>query len=96
MWQQLKLLSELESDQSDTMDCHKKCLNDVSAEKNHLISLDWTNNSSAIDVEIDWTVLEGKLFFKVLGLTHSSKLDWGYFYLLLKLPPWKFKPFFLL
>ena len=96
LWQQLKLLSELESDQSDTMDCHKKCLNDVSAEKNHLISLDWTNNSSAIDVEIDWTVLEGKLFFKVLGLTHSSKLDWGYFYLLLKLPPWKFKPFFLL
>ena len=34
-----------------------------------------TNN--AIDVKIDGFVREEKLSFKMLGLTFSSKLDWG-------------------
>ena len=30
-----------------------------------------------IDVNMDESVLEGKPFFKMLGLSFSSKLDWG-------------------
>ena len=28
-------------------------------------------------MKIDWSVLEEKVFFKMLGLAFSSKLDWG-------------------
>ena len=38
---------------------------------------DWSNNSGAIDVKMDESVLEEKLSFKMLRLTLSSKLDWG-------------------
>ena len=38
---------------------------------------DWSNNSGAIDVKMDWSVLEEKSSFKMLGLTFSSKLDWS-------------------
>ena len=31
----------------------------------------------AIDVKMDGSVLEEKLYFKILGLTFFSKLDWG-------------------
>ena len=34
-------------------------------------------NTGAIDVEMDGSVLEEKSSFKMLGLTFSSKLDWG-------------------
>ena len=30
-----------------------------------------------MDVKMDWSVLEEKSSFKMLGLTFSSKLDWG-------------------
>ena len=39
--------------------------------------LNWSDNTGAIDVKIDGSVLEEKSSFKVLGLTFSSKLDWG-------------------
>ena len=42
-----------------------------------LVSCDWSNNIGAIDVKMDGSVLEEKSFFKMLGLTLSSKLDWG-------------------
>ena len=64
-----------------TLDWHRKCLNDFKAENNHLISLDWPYNSGAIDVKIAGTVVEEKLSFKVLGLSHSSKLDQGFYIL---------------
>ena len=32
-----------------------------------------------IDVEIDGSVLEEKSSFKMLDLTFSSKLDWGFY-----------------
>ena len=41
------------------------------------IYFDWSNNTGAIDVKMDGFVLEEKLSFKILGLTFSSKLDWG-------------------
>ena len=42
-----------------------------------LVSFDWPNNTSAIDVEMDRSLLEKKSSFQVLGVTFSSKLDWG-------------------
>ena len=42
-----------------------------------LVSFDWSNNTGAIDVKMDGSVLEEKSSFKMLGLTFSSKLDWG-------------------
>ena len=36
-----------------------------------------TNTTGAIDVKMDGSVLEEKSSFKMLGLTFSSKLDWG-------------------
>ena len=36
-----------------------------------------TNTTGAIDVTMDGSVLEEKSSFKMLGLTFSSKLDWG-------------------
>ena len=45
------------------------------AGKTQLVSVDQSNNTGAIDVKMDGFVLEGKSFFKVLGLTFSSKLN---------------------
>ena len=59
------------------MDWGKKWLVDFNAGKTHLVSFDWSNNTGAIDVKMDGSVLEEKSSFKMLGLTFSSKLDWG-------------------
>ena len=77
LWQQLELASELESDLRDTVDWGKKWLVDFSAGKTQLVSFDWSNNNSSIDVKMGGSVLEEKSSFKMLGLTISSKLDWG-------------------
>ena len=69
--------SELESDLRDTVDWGKKWLVDFNAGKAQLVLFDWSDNTGAIDVKIDGSVLEEKSSFKVLGLTFSSKLDWG-------------------
>ena len=53
-----------------------------------LVSFDQSINTGAIDVEMDGSVLEEKSSFKMLGLTFSSKLDWGsYIISIAKLPP---------
>ena len=77
LWQQLELASELESDLQDTVDWGKKWLVDFNAGKTQLVLFDWSNNTGSIDVKIDGSVLEEKSSFNMLGLTHSSKLDWG-------------------
>ena len=59
------------------MDWGKKWLVDFNAGKTQLVSFDWSNNTGAIDVKMDGSALEEKAFFKMLGLTFSSKLDWG-------------------
>ena len=45
------------------------------AGKTQLVSFDQSNNTGSIDVKMDGS--EEKSSFKMLGLTFSSKLDWG-------------------
>ena len=77
LWQQLKLSSELECDLRDTVDWSKKWLVDFNAGKTQLVLFDQSNNNDSTDVKMDEFVLEEKSSFKMLGLTFSSKLDWG-------------------
>ena len=42
-----------------------------------MVSFDQSNNNGSIDVKMNESVLEEKSSFKMLGLTFSSKLDWG-------------------
>ena len=76
LWQQLELASEIESDLRDTVDWGRKWLVDFSAGKT-LVLFDRSKNTCAIDVKMHGSILEGKTSFKMLGLTFSSKLDWG-------------------
>ena len=59
------------------MDWGKKSFVDFNAGKIQLVSFDRSNDNSSIDVKMDGSVLEEKSSFKMLGLTFSSKLDWG-------------------
>ena len=77
LWQQLELASELESDLRDTLDWGRKWLVNFNAGKTQLVRFDQSKNTGAIDVKMDGSVLEQKISFKMLGLTFSSKLDWG-------------------
>ena len=54
-----------------------KCLVDFNVRKTQLVWFDQSNNTGAIDVKMDGSVLEEKPSFKMLVLTFSSKLDWG-------------------
>ena len=71
------MASELESDLRDTVDWGRKWLVDFNAGKTELVSFDQTNNTGAIDVKMDRSVLDEKSSFKIPGLTFSSKLDRG-------------------
>ena len=77
LWLQLELTSELESDLWDTVDWGEKWLVDFDAGKIQLVLFDQSNNTGSVDVKMDGCVLEEKSCFKMLGLTLSSKLDWG-------------------
>ena len=44
-----------------------------------LVLFDWSNNTDAIDVKMDGSVLEERSSFKMLGFSFSSKLDWGFY-----------------
>ena len=44
-----------------------------------MVSFDLSNDTGAIDVKMDGSVLEEKSPFKMLELTFSSKLDWGFY-----------------
>ena len=74
LWQQPELASEFES---ETLDQGKKWLVDFNTGKTQLISFDRSNDNGSIDVKMDGSILEEKSSFKMLGLTFSSKLDWG-------------------
>ena len=71
IWQQLELASELKPDLRDTVDRDRKWLVDFNVGK-----LSWF---SSIDVKMDGSVLKEKPSFKMLGLTFSAKLDWGFY-----------------
>ena len=60
------------------MEWGKKWLVDFNAGKTELVSFDRLNNTGSIDVKMDGSVLEEKSSFKILGLTFSCKLDWGF------------------
>ena len=59
------------------MDWGRKWLVDFNAGKTQLVSFGQSNNTGAIDVKMDGPLLQEKSSFKMLGLTFSSKLDWG-------------------
>ena len=59
------------------MDWGKKWLVDFNAGKTQLVLFDQSNNNGSIDVKMDGSVFDEKSSFKMLGLTFSSKLDWG-------------------
>ena len=61
-----------------------------------LVSFGRSNNTGAVAVKTDGTNLEEKSYFKKLWLSFSSKLNWIGFSLLLKLPPKKLEPWFVL
>ena len=77
LWQQVEFASELESDQGDIVNWGREWFVDFNAEKTVLVSFDHFYNTGAIDVKMDESVLEEKSSFKIIGLTFSSKLDWG-------------------
>ena len=60
------------------MDWGRKSLADFNAGRTQLVSFYQSNNTDTIDVKMDESVLEEKSTFTILGLTFSSKLDWGY------------------
>ena len=65
------MASELESDLRDTADWGKKWLVDLNVGKTQLGLFDRSSNNGSIDVRKE------KLYFKMLALTFSSKLDCG-------------------
>ena len=64
LWQQVELTSELESDLLDTLDWSSKWLVNFNTGKTQLVSFDQSNNTGAIDVKMDGSVLEKKHLFK--------------------------------
>ena len=78
--QQPELASELESDLQDIVDWGKKWLVDFNAGKTQLVSIDQSNNVFT-DLKMDGSVLDEKSSFMMLGLTLSSKLDWGSYFI---------------
>ena len=47
--------------------------------ENSTVSFDRSNNTGFIDVKMDGSPLEEKSSFKMLRLTFSPKLDWGFY-----------------
>ena len=76
VWQQLELVSELESDIQDTEHWGRKWLVDFNAEKTQLVLLNWSDNTGAIDVNMFGSGKE-KSCFKMLELTFFFILEWG-------------------
>ena len=71
------MASEVEFDLWDTVNWGRKWLANFNAGKTQLVLFDWSNNTGAIGVKIDGSVLDEKSSFKMLGLTFPAKLDWG-------------------
>ena len=60
------------------MDWGRRWLVDFNVGKNQLVLLEESSNTDAIDMKMHHgSLLEKKSSFKKLGLTFSSKLDWG-------------------
>ena len=59
------------------MDWGRKWLVDFNAGKTQLVSFDRSSDTGAVDVKMDGSILEEKSSFMMMGLTFSSKFDWG-------------------
>ena len=59
------------------MDWSRKWFVDFNAGKTKLVWFDRSKNTGAIDVKMGGSILEEKTSFKILGLTFSSKFNWG-------------------
>ena len=57
------------------MDWGRNWFVDFNARKIQQVLFHQSNNTSAINVKMDGSVLEQKSYFKMLGLTFSFKLD---------------------
>ena len=77
LWQQLDLSSELESDLRETGGWGRRWLVDFNIGRTKPVLADQFNNNGAINMKFSGSVLEEKSSCKMLGLTFSSKLDWG-------------------
>ena len=55
---------------------------DFNAGKTQLVLFYRSNNTGAIDIKMDGSVLEEKPCFRMVGLSFPSNLDWGSFILL--------------
>lgn len=77
LWAQLRLASELGSDHSVTVGSDRESFFNFNAGKTHFVSYYHSNNSSAINVKMDTSILVEKSLHKALGLTFSSQLNLG-------------------
>ena len=71
------MASELESDLRETVEWGRKWLVGFNAEKTKLVLFERSNNTCAIDVKMDGSVLEGKSYIKSLDLNFSLKFNKG-------------------
>ena len=92
--QQLELASELESNLQDMVDWGRKWFVVFNAGKTQLVSFDQSNNTDTIDVKMDKSVLEEESYFKMMGLTFSSKLNWSSY--IIPIAKTSLKPLFVL
>ena len=63
LWQELELAFELKSYLRDTADWGRKYLIYFSAGKTQLVSFERSNNTGAISVKMDMSILEEKSYF---------------------------------
>ena len=75
--QQVELASELQPDVRYIEDWVRQWLIDFNDGKTQLDSFEWSNNTGAIDVKMDSSVLKEKSSFEMLGLPFSSTFDCG-------------------
>ena len=68
LWQQLELAFELESYLQDIVNWGRKWLVDFNVGKTQIVSFHQSNNTGAIDVKMDGSVLEEKSSFKNAGV----------------------------
>ena len=66
-WLQLELASELESDLRDIVDWGRKWLDDFNAGKTQTVSFERINNTGAIDVKINGSILGEKIILRCWG-----------------------------
>ena len=97
LWQQLELASEVESDLKETVGWGRKWLVDFNAGKTQLVSFNRSKNTGAIDVKWMGLFLKKNYLLRFWGwLALLNCIRALTLSLLLKLPPKKLEPSFVL